>query len=73
MPTNAEIEQRWIDAWNDLVDLARAIRGASCRLPDGQVVEIEECKAWLQESAYQGWHVGVEAGAIDGIIASRWR
>ncbi len=76
MPNNSEIEMRWINAWNDLHTLVGNRWHFACLLPDGQVVDLETCKGWLQDSAYQGWEVKVEAGFVFGkpsVIVSRWR
>ena len=75
MASNSEIEMRWVEAWSDLYELLEQRSDVKCLLPDGRVVDIEECKSWLQDSAYQGWHVKVEAGWVlnkQGIVASRW-
>jgi hypothetical protein len=53
-----------------------ADRWHQCLLPDGQVVSVEECRSWLQQSAYEAWQLRVELGWVrgkPGIIASRWR
>jgi len=71
--TNAEIEMRWVDAWNDLLDIVGARRGVQCLLPDGSVVDVEQCKAWLQDSVYQGFLVQVRrgwVGHLDGVVAT---
>lgn len=76
MASNTEIEMRWVDAWNDLYELIGSRSNVSCLLPDGRIVDVETCKGWLQESAYQGFEVKVEAGFIAGkrgVHASRWR
>jgi hypothetical protein len=76
MPSNTEIEMRWVDAWNDLLDLVRNRYDAKCQLPDFTVVDVEECKGWLQNSVYEGYRVRVEAGWVlgkPGVIASRWK
>lgn len=76
MASNTEIEMRWINAWNDLHELIGNRPNVSCLLPDGRVVDVEECKGWLQESAYEGFEVKVEARFIagkKGVKASRWR
>jgi hypothetical protein len=36
----------------------------SCLLPDGAVVDIETCKGWRQESAYQNYRLQVEEGWV---------
>jgi hypothetical protein len=75
MASNSDIEMCWVEAWSDLYELLKQRSDVKCLLPDGRVVDIEECKGWLQDSAYQGWHVKVEAGWVldkQGIVASRW-
>ncbi len=75
MASNTELEMRWIEAWSDLYELIEQQRNVKCLLPDGRVVDIEECKGWLQDSAYQGWHIKVEAAWVVGklcIVATRW-
>jgi hypothetical protein len=75
MASNSDIEMRWVEAWSDLYELLKQRSDVKCLLPDGRVVDIEECKGWLQDSAYQGWHVKVEAGWVldkQGIVASCW-
>ena len=65
---------RWVDAWNDLAAIVGDARDKPCLLPDGCVVTVEECEAWLQNSAYEGYTVQVEAGWVGhrrGVIASR--
>lgn len=74
MPTNDEIEMRWVDAWSDLYEIVRDNRDVQCLLPDGEVVDIEACKGWLQDSAYQGFIPSVEQGRVSGkrgVIAAR--
>jgi hypothetical protein len=74
--SKTEIEMRWINAWSDLYEII-GIRGAlNCQLPDGSIVSVEDCKGWLQESAYNGYLLRVEFGQIlgkPGVIASRWK
>jgi hypothetical protein len=75
MASNSDIEMCWVEAWSDLYELLKQRSDVKCLLPDARVVDIEECKGWLQDSAYQGWHVKVEAGWVldkQGIVASRW-
>src|SRR4051812_43638078 len=55
MATNSEIEMRWVEAWNDLLDIVKGRHGIKCLLPDGAIVDVEECKGWLQDSVYQGY------------------
>ncbi|MBE9014529.1 hypothetical protein IQ250_30515 [Pseudanabaenaceae cyanobacterium LEGE 13415] len=76
MATNAEIEERWIEAWNDLFDIVEERWRVSCLLPDGSIVDTETCKGWLQESAYQGYCLKVEEGWVNGergIVALRFK
>ncbi|MEM9540302.1 MAG: hypothetical protein AAGA60_12485 [Cyanobacteria bacterium P01_E01_bin.42] len=81
MVTGAEIEQRWIDAWNELYELIKRDIGkeewqVECFLPDGSIVDVESCQGWLQDSAYSGYLPKVEVGWIKGkrgIIASRMK
>lgn len=76
MASNTEIEMRWIDAWSALYELIGSRSSVPCLLPDGRVVDAETCRGWLQESAYEGFEVKVEAGYIagkKGVHASRWR
>ena len=75
MSSNAEIEMRWVDAWNDLYDIVPPDRVAPCQLPDWSVVNVDECLGWLQDSVYAGYFVRVEAGWVGhrrGVIAHRW-
>jgi hypothetical protein len=64
MSTNTELEERWIDAWNDLYDIVGKRWNVNCLLPDGSVVDVETCKGWLQDSAYQDYYLKVEEGWI---------
>ena len=65
-PTNAEIEQRWVDAWNDLYDVFDGRAEGECVLPDGAVVSFEDGQGYLQASAYEGYRLRVEAGWYRG-------
>ncbi len=66
MRTNAEIEMFWIDAWSDLYEIIKERTNVRCLLPDGEIVEIEKCKQWLQDSAYAGYIPAVKAGWVQG-------
>lgn len=66
MSNNTEIEERWVEAWNNLFDIVGERWQVNCLLPDGAIVDIETCKGWLQESAYQGYCLRVEEGWIKG-------
>ena len=61
MASNAQIEQRWIDAWNNLADIIRDRPDVPCQLPDWSIVSAEDCRGWLQESAYLSYYVSVQA------------
>jgi hypothetical protein len=72
--TNAEIEMRWVDAWSELYELLKTLNDGHCQLPDGSVLDTEQCKAWLQESVYEGYLVKVELlrnGQQDCVAVSR--
>ena len=74
--SSADRERQWIDAWNDLFDIVGSRTDVRCKLPDGTVVDLENCKGWLQEQAYAGWHVGVQESKFGDrleVVASRWR
>jgi hypothetical protein len=76
MASHTELEMRWIAAWNDLYDIVGQRTDIGCVLPDGQIVDVEACKGWLQESAYEGWHIAIERGTAAGrrvVLARRWR
>ncbi len=76
MTSNTEIEERWIEAWNDLFDIVGERWQVNCLLPDGLIVNIEACKSWLQESAYQGYCLRVKEGWVKGkhgIVVSRFK
>jgi hypothetical protein len=66
MASNTELEERWINAWNDLFELTRGRREVPCQLPDDSVVTIETCQAWLQEKAYEGHLIEVADGWVQG-------
>lgn len=74
MASNAEIEMRWADAWNDVYDIVRDRRDVKCQLPDWSIVDVKTCLAWLQDSAYEGYLLTVSEGWIEGkrrVIVSR--
>jgi hypothetical protein len=76
MVSNADVEMRWVQAWSELYEIIGEWPDIVCRLPDGQLVDVEVCKGWLQESVYHGWFVKVEEGQHNGtriIVALRWR
>jgi hypothetical protein len=76
MATNTGLEERWIDAWNALYDIVRERWQIDCLLPDGSIVDIEACKEWLQESAYQGYLLEVDKGWMKGkrgVVVARFR
>jgi hypothetical protein len=74
MPTNAEIEGFWIDAWSALYEIVKDRWDVRCLLPDGESVDVEKCKGWLQDSAYSGYIPTVTPGWVSGrpgVVASR--
>ena len=76
MPTNAEMEGFWIDAWSNLSEIVKDRRDVRCLLPDGDIVDVETCQGWLQDSAYSGYVPAVSEGWVLGrlgIVASRVR
>jgi hypothetical protein len=78
---NDDVEQQWIEAWNDLYELLKEHHGdvrygVRCLLPDGRVTDIEECLGWLQDSAYDRYRLTVARGWVwgkPGIIVGRYR
>jgi hypothetical protein len=64
--TNRQIEERWIDLWNDLFALVGDRWNMKCQLPDHSIVDIETCKGWLQDAVYQGMTPRVTAGWVQG-------
>ena len=62
MVSNAEIEMRWVKAWNAFYDIAADRTDFPCLLPDGKVVDINTCKAWLQDAIYKESLVQVRSG-----------
>jgi hypothetical protein len=76
MANKADLERRWADAWNDLFDIVGKRKDIRCRLPDGTIVDVEGCQGWLQEQAYDDWHVAVQRSKFGDrleVVASRWR
>jgi hypothetical protein len=76
MASNADIEMRWVDAWNELHEIVGSRRGVPCQLPDASIIDVEKCKAWLQGSAYEGFLLHVKAGWVghlEGVVVSRSR
>ncbi len=78
--SNAEIEARWVDAWNDLYQIVGETKeenwNAPCLLPNGRIVNVDECQGWLQDSAYERYLLRVEPGWIlgrRGAVVSRTR
>ena len=74
MESNAEVEMRWVDAWNDLLSITGQRHDCPIQLSDFSVIDLEECKAWLQDSVYAGYNVQVTAGWVghkQGVLVSR--
>ena len=75
-PSNADLEMRWVNAWNEMYEIVGNRKDAKCRLPDGTVVNVEECESWLQQSAYAGFRLRLESGNVLGglgVVVSQWR
>jgi hypothetical protein len=66
MSTNLEKEERWIEAWSNLIELVGTSWKIECLLPNGQIVDVENCKGWLQDSAFEGYQLEVSAGWVKG-------
>ena len=64
MASNADIEMCWVDAWSEVHDIVGSRQNVPCLLPDGSIVSVEECLAWLQRKAYQGFMVSIEEGWV---------
>ncbi len=76
MASNTDIEIHWFDAWDDLCDIIGDRADIPCQLPDWSVIDAESCRGWLQDSAYDGYHVRVEVGWVGhlrGAIVHRCR
>lgn len=76
MPSKADIEMRWVNAWNELHEIVGTGPDVPYQLPDYSVVGLEECKGWLQDSVYQGFEVQLKLGWIGhkkGVVVSRSR
>ena len=58
--SNADIEMVWADAWNDLYDLTGSRKNIMFLLPDLTEVSFDDCQAWLQDSAYDGYKLGMK-------------
>lgn len=76
MTTNTELEERWIEAWNNLLDIAGERWKVNCLLPDGSVVDVETCQGWLQDSAYEDYCLKVNEGWVkgeQGVVVSHFK
>jgi hypothetical protein len=58
--SNTNIEMIWVDAWNELYDLIGSRKKVICLLPDFKEVSLDDCKGWLQDSAYDGFKLGLK-------------
>lgn len=70
----ADVEMLWVDAWNDLYDIIGKREDFPCLLPGCSRVSVEECRAWLQQSVYDGFDVSVTRGWYEGrpaVVVSR--
>ena len=71
---DANVEMRWVDAWEAVYDIVGDRRDVPVLLPDHSVVTVQELLGWLQDSVYLGYAVRVEAGWVGhrrGIVAGR--
>lgn len=57
--TNLQMENAWINAWNDLALLSNHRWDVVYITPDFAELSEEDAKGWLQSSAYQGFNVTV--------------
>lgn len=74
MTSNADIEMRWVNAWNELYDVIGRREDMPCLLPDGLEISFDQCKGWLQVSVYEGYRVEVGQGWLRGrpaVVVSR--
>ena len=70
-----DVEMQWVNAWNEVYEIVADRWDVQCLLPDGNIVDPEVCRHWLQEMVYDGYCIQVEPGWVlgkQGIIASRW-
>jgi hypothetical protein len=71
----AEVEMLWVNAWNDVYDIIEGRKDYPCVLPDFSCVSVDECLAWLQRSAYEGFDLEVSRRWWKGrpaVVANRW-
>ncbi len=64
--SNADTEERWVEAWDELLSLSRKRHDFRCMLPDGSVVDVETCLGWIQDSVYAGYFVSVRSCWLSG-------
>jgi len=65
---------RWVNAWTQLLEIVGKRRNVRCQLPDYSVIDVEDCKGWLQDSVYAGYQVEVAEGWVGhqrGVVVSR--
>jgi hypothetical protein len=65
-PSNAEIETRWIDAWEAVHELVGGRRDVMCLLPDGTIVDVDTCLGWIQDAIYAHRSISTEKVWIQG-------
>jgi hypothetical protein len=68
MTSNPELEERWVEAWNNLFDLVAPEDRwqVDCLLPDGSIVDFETCQSYLQDSAYADYFLRVQVTWVRG-------
>ncbi len=62
---NYEIEQRWVDIWNDLLDL----QASGVTFVDGESytrLSMEDARGFVQDTVYDGYDVVLETMWYEG-------
>ena len=62
----AEIEERWIEAWESVYRLVGERRDVKCLLPEGAIVDVETCLGWIQRAVYARSAISVATVWISG-------
>ena len=58
--SNADIEMIWVDAWNDMYNMIGSRKNVIFLQPDFSEVSLDDCQGWLQDSAYDGYKLGMK-------------
>ena len=64
--SNADVEARWVEAWDELLGLSGKRHDFRCMLPDGAIVDVETCLGWIRESVYAGCFITVRSCWLSG-------